>query len=180
MNQYNNPMWVRVNSPDTSIQNTVLSPSTVTLISIMARLWPLLSVNKLFQYTLTLNRSLYAEYSSHYIFKVFICFHFSFICCVLLRRSPPLLFFCASLQLRLNKHTDISQTQKKTGENRAPRKCNISVFNIEVYKIRAEMGSIAICLFIYFLRRERKKNLPISVCIWGARAPASELILYEK
>lgn len=55
-----------------------------------------------------------------------------------------------------NKHTDISHTQKRTGENRAPRKCNISVFNIEVYKIRAEMGSMAICLFIYFIRRKKK------------------------
>lgn len=51
-----------------------------------------------------------------------------------------------------NKHTNASHTQKRTGENRAPRKCNISVFNIEVYKIRAEMGSMAICLFIYFIR----------------------------
>lgn len=51
-----------------------------------------------------------------------------------------------------NKHTNASHTQKRTGENRAPRKCNTSVFNIEVYKIRAEMGSMAICLFIYFIR----------------------------
>lgn len=61
-----------------------------------------------------------------------------------------------SLRLHPPNKLTISHTQKKTGENRAPRKCNISVFNIEVYKIRAEMGSMAICLFIYFIRRGKK------------------------
>lgn len=69
-----------------------------------------------------------------------------------------------------NKHSDISHTQKRTGENRAPRKCNISVFNIEVYKIRAEMGSMAICLFIYFIRRGGGE-ICLSVYVFGGPGP---------
>lgn len=100
-------------------------------------------------------------------------FPFAFICCIPL----GFLLIFQPLPNPKNKHTNASHTQKRTEENRAPRKCNTSVFNIEVYKIRAEMGSMAICLFIYFIRGG---NLPISVCIWGAWAAVSELILYEK
>lgn len=58
-----------------------------------------------------------------------------------------------------NKPSVIARTQNRTWENRAPRKCNISVFNIGVYKIRAEMGSMAICLFIYFIERKKSAYL---------------------
>lgn len=75
------------------------------------------------------------------------------------------------------KQTDISHTQKRTGENRAPRKCNISVFNIEVYKIRAEMGSMAICLFIYFIRR---KKVGPSVHVFGGPEPLHPSSSYMK
>lgn len=69
--------------------------------------------------------------------------------------ASPLFARCLSLN-RLN-NTEIYPIPKRgREENRAPRKCNISVFNIEVYKIRAEMGSMAICLFRYFLRRKKK------------------------
>lgn len=76
--------------------------------------------------------------------SVSICFHLLHTARLRPHLSPP--------PTPKNKHTNASHTQKRTGENRAPRKCNISVFNIEVYKIRAEMGSMAICLFIYFIR----------------------------
>lgn len=141
---------------------------------------PLLSVNEQFQYTHTAPTStnflisICSIFISLYLLSPHL-FPFSFICCILIWLAPHLFFLYASPQ---NKHIDISHTQKRTGENSAPRKCNISVFNIEVYKIRAEMGSMAICLFIYFIRRG--KNLPISVCIWGAWATVLELILYEK
>lgn len=88
--------------------------------------------------------------------SVSICFHLLHTARLPPHLSPP--------PTPKNKHTNASHTQKRTGENRAPRKCNISVFNIEVYKIRAEMGSMAICLFIYFIRGGGG-NLPISVCI---------------
>lgn len=41
------------------------------------------------------------------------------------------------------------------------------------------MGSMAICLFIYFIRRG-EKNLPISVCIWGAWATLYRSSSYMK
>lgn len=93
--------------------------------------------------------------------SVSICFHL-----LHTARLPPHL---STPPLPENKHTNASHTQKRTGENRAPRKCNISVFNIEVYKIRAEMGSMAICLFIYFIRGWGE--ICLSMFVFGGPGP---------
>lgn len=89
--------------------------------------------------------------------------------------ASPLFARCLSLT-QLN-NTEIYPIPKRgREENRAPRKCNISVFNIEVYKIRAEMGSMAICLFRYFLRRRRRKKVCLSAYVflgaWATVSPA--------
>lgn len=59
-----------------------------------------------------------------------------------------------------------------------PGKMQYSVFNIQVYKIRAEMGSSAICLFIYLLKKEKKKKMHLSEGIHPGGAPIKYNVVY--
>lgn len=54
-----------------------------------------------------------------------------------------------------------------------------SVFNIQVYKIRAGMGSSAICLFIYLFKQPKKKKTPPKKpAYWWGRASITYNAVY--